>query len=111
MCYVMGGAELRDVIESLPHNILEHLNVSYSPCLGCGKGEQAPPFIEVNGKRIAGVSKNSLIQIVKEEEINVIGHFCVGHEPLVTDYICKTFKGRKSSKWGEVHSSGNAPKK
>ena len=33
MCYVMGGAELRDVIESLPHNILEHLNVSYSPCL------------------------------------------------------------------------------
>ena len=60
MCYVMGGAELRDVIESLPHNILEHLNVSYSPCLGCGKGEQAPPFIEVNGKRIAGVSKNSL---------------------------------------------------
>ena len=38
MCYVMGGAELRDVIESLPQNILEHLNVSYSPCLGCGKG-------------------------------------------------------------------------
>ena len=75
MCYVMGGAELRDVIESLPQNILEHLNVSYSPCLGCGKGEQAPPktpFIEVNGKRIAGVSKNSLIQIVKEEVRNVI---------------------------------------
>ena len=39
MCYVMGGAELRDVIESLPQNILEHLNVSYSPYLGCGKGE------------------------------------------------------------------------
>ncbi len=25
--------------------------------------------------------------------------------------IVKLFKGRKSSKWGEVHSSGNAPKK
>ena len=23
MCYVMGGAELRDTIESLPQNILE----------------------------------------------------------------------------------------
>ena len=52
MCYVMGGAELRDTIESLPQNILEHLNVSYSPCLGCGKGEQAPPFIEVKGKQL-----------------------------------------------------------
>ncbi|AZS31969.1 hypothetical protein D8S85_09055 [Butyricimonas faecalis] len=72
MCYVMGGAELRDVIESLPQNILEHLNISYSPCLECGESEQAPPFIEVNGKRIAGVSKNSLIQIVKEEVRNVI---------------------------------------
>ena len=65
MCCVMGGAELRDVIESLPQNILEHLNVSYSPCLGCGKGEQAPPFIEVNGKRIAGVSKNCYMTILR----------------------------------------------
>ncbi len=68
-----GWRRVEDTIESLPQNILEHLNVSYSPCLGCnGKGEQAPPFIEVNGKRIAGVSKNSLIQIVKEEVRNVI---------------------------------------
>ena len=72
MCYVMGGAELRDVIESLPQNILEHLNERFNKNIACGKGEQAPPFIEVNGKRIAGVSKNSLIQIVKEEVRNVI---------------------------------------
>ena len=68
----MRGHQLRDAVESLPQNILEHLNVSYSPCLECGKGEQAPPFIEINGKRIAGVSKNSLIQIVKEEIRNVV---------------------------------------
>ncbi|MFO3726850.1 hypothetical protein [Butyricimonas sp. Marseille-P3923] len=72
MCYVMGGAELRDVIESLPQNITEHLNVSYSPCLGCSKGEEAPPFIEINGKRVAGVSKNSLIRIIKEELRDVV---------------------------------------
>ena len=72
MCYVMGGAELRDVIESLPQNILEHLNISYSPCLECGESEQAPPFIEVNGKRIAGVSKNSLIRNIKEELRDVV---------------------------------------
>lgn len=72
MCYVMGGAELRDVIETLPQHILEHLNVSFSPCLGCCTGQQEPPFVEINGKRIAGVSKNSLIQIVKEEVRNVV---------------------------------------
>ena len=37
--------------------------------MGSGLPKQ---FIEVNGKRIAGVSKNSLIQIVKEEVRNVI---------------------------------------
>lgn len=72
MCYVMGGAELRDVVESLPQNIIEHLNVSYSPCLGCGKGEETPPFIEINGKRVAGGSKNSLIRIIKEELRDVV---------------------------------------
>lgn len=61
-----------DLISKVVYHIADEDNVSYSPCLGCGKGEQAPPFIEVNGKRIAGVSKNSLIQIVKEEVRNVI---------------------------------------
>ena len=66
MCYVMGGAELKDAVETLPSEMLEYLNITYSPCLGCGDGLR-PPFIEINGKKIAGVSKNNLIQIVIEE--------------------------------------------
>lgn len=71
MCYVMGGAELKDAAESLPPEVKEHLNITYSPCIGCEEGLQ-PPFIEINGKKIAGVSKINLIQIVKEEIRNVV---------------------------------------
>lgn len=71
MCYVMGGAELKDAIETLPTELTEHLNITYSPCLGCCE-TQRPPLIEINGKRIAGVSKINLIQIVKEEIRNAV---------------------------------------
>ena len=72
MCYVMGGAELKDAIDSLPEPIKEHLNISFSPCLGCCNAKQEPPFIELNGQVIAGVSKVNLLQIVKEEVRNVV---------------------------------------
>lgn len=71
MCYVMGGAELKDAIETLPAEIAAYLNVTYSPCLGCNESLR-PPFIEINGKKIAGVSKINLIQIVKEEIRNAV---------------------------------------
>ena len=71
LCYVMGGAELKDAVESIPQDIAEHLNISYSPCLGNCEG-QRPPFIEINGKRIAGVSKTNLLQIIKEEIRNAV---------------------------------------
>ena len=35
MCYVMGGAELKAAIDSLPHEEREQIQISYSPCLGC----------------------------------------------------------------------------
>ena len=72
MFYVMVGAELKDAIDSLPQHIKEHLNISYSPCLGCCTERQEPPFIELNGQIIAGVSKVNLIQIVKEEVRDVV---------------------------------------
>ncbi len=67
MCYVMGGAELKDYVENLPEEALQHLNVSFSPCLGCYNKKETPPYIEFNGQLISGVSKQSLKQILKEE--------------------------------------------
>lgn len=72
MCYVMGGAELKDAIDSLPEEVRKHVHITYSPCLGHCTAGQEPPFIELNGKIITGVSKDNLIRIVKEEVKNVV---------------------------------------
>ena len=56
MCYVMGGAELKAAIDSLPHEEREQIQISYSPCLGmCNDGGE-PPYVQVNGRTIARVS-------------------------------------------------------
>ena len=65
------GAELKDAVESIPQDIAEHLHITYSPCLGNCEGLR-PPFIEINGKRIAGVSKTNLLQIIKDEIRNAV---------------------------------------
>lgn len=72
MCYVLGGAELKDAVDELPQEVQDIINVYYSPCLGFCHSMQEPPFIELNGKRIAGVNKTSLLQILKQEIRNVI---------------------------------------
>ena len=72
MCYVLGGAELKNVLEELSQEIKDYLEISYSPCLGYCNEKQEPPFIELNGKAIAGVSQGSLLRILKEEIRNVI---------------------------------------
>ena len=69
MCYVMGGAELKAAIDSLPQ---EKIQVSYSPCLGmCNDGGE-PPYVQINGRTIARVSTTGLIQILKEELHNAL---------------------------------------
>ena len=50
MCYVMGGAELKAAIDSLPQDEQEKIQVSYSPCLGmCNDGGE-PPYVQINGR-------------------------------------------------------------
>lgn len=72
MCYVLGGAELKDTLENLPEEINNYLDITYSPCLGYCQENEPAPFIELNGRKIAGVCKQSLIQILKEELRHVI---------------------------------------
>lgn len=72
MCYVMGGAELSAVVDSLPEELARSISVSYSPCLGvCDRSAAGePPYVEINGKIIGGVSRATLIQIIKEETLH-----------------------------------------
>jgi len=72
MCYVMGGAELKDAVDELPPEMRNRIEVSYSPCLGdCNNGGE-PPYVQINGRTIACVSKTNLLQILKEELHDVI---------------------------------------
>ena len=73
MCYVMGGAELRSMVEALAEDPDYDIEVSYSPCLGvCDKAAGEPPYIEVDGKIIGGVRKSTLLQIIKEKQKDAV---------------------------------------
>lgn len=72
MCYIMGGAELKAFVDLLPTDVRQELDVSYSPCLGTCERMGEPPYVELNGKMIAGVSKTNLLQIIKEALKNVV---------------------------------------
>lgn len=72
MCYVMGGAEIRAIIERLPENISRNISISYSPCLGMCDKEGKPPYVELNGKIIGGISKTNMLNILKEAEKDVV---------------------------------------
>ncbi len=72
MCYVMGGAELKAVVDTLPPEIRDRVEISYSPCLGtCNNGGE-PPYVKINDRLVARVSKTSLLQIIKEELYNAV---------------------------------------
>lgn len=72
LCYVMGGAELYDAIDSLPPEIKEQLDIAFSSCFGSCEEKQEPPFVELNGKKIGGVTKSILLQKINEELGNVV---------------------------------------
>lgn len=67
MCYVMGGGEIRSLVETLPAEMKDRLEVTYSPCLGyCDKAGN-PPYVELNGQAVQGVTAGELLQMLKEE--------------------------------------------
>lgn len=72
MCYVMGGGQLRSMVESLPPEMKENLDIVYSPCLGYCNEKSEPPYVELNGRPIACVGTAGLMQLLKEELKNVV---------------------------------------
>lgn len=72
MCYVMGGGELRSLVDALPEEMKERLNVTYSTCLGYCNDKSEAPYVELNGRVIARVSRHGLMQVLKEELENAV---------------------------------------
>lgn len=72
MCYIMGGAELRALVEMLPDDIRQHIDVTFSPCLGMCDKVNDPPFVELNGKILSRMSRTDLIRILKDELKDVV---------------------------------------
>ena len=72
MCYVMGGAQLMEIGELLSEEEKEYIDLTFTPCLQKCNGRITPPFAELNGRLIEGVSKENLLRIIKEELRNVV---------------------------------------
>lgn len=72
MCYVMGGAQLMEIEDMLSEEEKQYLEITLSPCLQRCNGTDNPPFAELNGQMITGVSKETLLRIIKEELRHVV---------------------------------------
>ena len=68
MCYVMGGAQLMEIEELLSEEEKQGIEITFSPCLQRCNGKDTPPFAEI----ITGVSKETLLRIIKEELRHVV---------------------------------------
>jgi NADH:ubiquinone oxidoreductase subunit E len=66
-CYVLGGSELLDLVDNLPSDLRERVDVDGAPCLGLCKGSSAGarPFARVDGAVVADATILSLIDAVK----------------------------------------------
>lgn len=72
MCYVMGGAQLMEISDLLSEEEKQYVDIICSPCLQKCNGQGTTPYIKLNGKTIAGTSKDTLLRIIKEEIKNVV---------------------------------------
>lgn len=72
LCYVMGGAELMEIGELLSAEEQEWVEITLTPCLHqCNDGEK-PPFAELDGEMLKGISKETLLRIIKEKINNAV---------------------------------------
>ncbi len=67
MCYVMGGAQLMEIKDLLSAEELERIDISYTPCLQQCQKEEKPPFAQLDGEILQGISIETLLRIIKEK--------------------------------------------
>ncbi len=67
MCHIMGGNELPELAHELQQKYSGRLVISGSSCMGyCKDKNLSPPFVEINGKRLENVSKETIIETLNE---------------------------------------------
>ncbi|MCT4589765.1 MAG: NAD(P)H-dependent oxidoreductase subunit E [Carboxylicivirga sp.] len=63
MCYIMGGAELHLLKDSLPDSLKSKVNIEGIPCMGsCDKDEKLHPCVLVNKVPINKASTQKVIK-------------------------------------------------
>ncbi|TRX71115.1 NAD(P)H-dependent oxidoreductase subunit E [Carboxylicivirga sp. M1479] len=62
MCYIMGGAELHLLNESLPSSLKNKVSVEGIPCFGkCDKHEKSHPCVLINGQVLNNASTQKIV--------------------------------------------------
>jgi len=57
MCYIMGGADLHLLNESLPSSLKGKVSIEGTPCLGkCNLDQKAHPCVLINGEEMPNAS-------------------------------------------------------
>lgn len=65
--YIMGGAELMNIIEEIPEQWKELVKVDAAVSLsGCDEKTMIPPFVEVNGILMCDASQEKIIYEIEK---------------------------------------------
>ncbi|MEA3317373.1 MAG: hypothetical protein U9R54_05405 [Bacteroidota bacterium] len=66
LCHVLGGAELPSLIQYLPDEWKEFVDIKGSTCINhCKNSKLKPPFVEIDGELIQEATIQKLIDYLK----------------------------------------------
>ncbi len=60
-CYLLGAADLIDVLENLPEPLRERINLRGVACEDLCKSGSRPPFVKINGIVIGEMTSERLL--------------------------------------------------
>ncbi|MCU4157796.1 NAD(P)H-dependent oxidoreductase subunit E [Carboxylicivirga sp. A043] len=63
MCYIMGGAELHLLNDSLPFQLKDKVSIEGIPCFGrCDSNEKIHPCVLINGEELDNATTQKIIK-------------------------------------------------
>ncbi len=65
-CYVLGGAQLINLEESLPSDLKEQVKIEQVRCLAACNGEESqPPYVKINGHLMPNATIAHIIEFLR----------------------------------------------